>query len=218
MKLTKLDFLIILLVVASVVVGLTQERYFRVKGNNIYGTVMTHRTLVKRGYQSNATIKGIDMQDHKFKKLNGIIIDTKPDRIYFSTRNKTWLILPSKTDKEDVEDLENSAFRLLQTSSIYLEPTKSFKVTDSCGEDSYISGKFYYELEGPANEVTCEFLTSKLIDRYGGKITCKHAADRLILNTKYMKFNGDIGSVIWRINNSVTKSITISKQCKTIVK
>lgn len=218
MKLTKLDLLIILLIAASVIVGLTQERYFRVKGNNIYGTAMTHRTLVKKGFQSNVTIKGIDMQDHKFKKLNGIIIDTKPDRIYFSSRNKTWLILPNNVDKEDIQDLENSNFRLFRTSSIYLEPTKSFSVNESCEEDSYISGKFYYELERPASSVTCEFITSKLIDRYGGKITCKHAADRLILNTEYMKFNGDIGPEISMINNSVTKSIVVNKRCKTVVK
>lgn len=216
MKLSKLDFLIILLVIVFLFFGLNQERFFRVKSDNIFGAIMTHRTLVKRGYQSNVTVKGIDMEDLEFKELNGVIIDTEPDKIYFSSQGKTWVIAAEEEELE--EESEDSSLRLFKLSSIYLKPTKSFKVVDKCSKDSYVSGSFYYRLESPMNEVNCELLESELMKEYGGSVKCIYSGGSLILKTKYMKFEGNISPLLSKINNSVEKTMVLSKRCKLIVR
>lgn len=217
MKFTKFDLLIVLFVLIVAYVGINQARFFRVSGDNIFGTVMTHRSLVKRGYQSNVSVKGVDLQDFETKDIEGYIIDTEPDKIFLGSEDKTWVLFAHEGDKDTIENFDESEYNLMRATTIYLEPTKSFNITDECREDSYMSGEFYYRLEEPANVVTCDYLRSKLLERYGGRVRCSYAGNEVMLKTDWMKFDGDLGDILEPRENAVVDMEPVTRRCRTYV-
>ncbi len=217
MGLTKLDVVVIILVILAAVVALNQERFFRVRGDNIFGAVMTHRTLVERGWQSNVTVKGIDIHTSSFREKNGFIVDTEPEKIYFVSGGESWILLDHEDDDDIVDDYRDAGYRLLAVSSLNLEPTKEFNVTEECTDESYVSGKFYYTMESPVGPVTCDFLKSRILSKYGGNVECMHSGHELMLTSEWTRFDGDIDGIMENLHNSVSSMETVRKDCRTYV-
>ncbi len=191
MRITKLDVLIVLIILVWLYFSFTGAKYFETKGQDIFGAIMTYDTLTGRGFGVQADITGTGFDAQRPVKISGIVLDASGEKMYVWDSDTLWVVF----QKERFLEMENKPETpYLFPSSITLYPSESFRIasSDSCAQDSFSSRVVFVMLDMPANEVLCSYLSSVLWEKYRGEIECVHGGDYLKLRLTLLKgFDSD---------------------------
>jgi len=183
-KITKLDLLIILAVLLYVYFSLNTPKYLQSKGDDIYAAVMTYRSLVERGYGVKVEITGTT-NEYKFEKISGIILGSTPTRIYFWDGNRTWLAFDKK---EFMRLVEEPQIPYIRPSIMTFYPVEDYnlEVSEECEDNVFVRKVVYIRLNETADEILCDYVASKVWEKYGGEVECKYGENDLKLDFKFV--------------------------------
>lgn len=212
-KITKLDLLIVFVILAYIFFSINTPKYLQSKGEDIYAAIMTYRSLVERGYGVKVEITGIT-NEYELKRITGIILGTTPTRIYFWDGNRTWLAFDKK---EFMHLAEEPKTPYIRPSIITLYPVESYKLEASgeCKGDTFIRKVVYLELNKPANKILCEYLSSKIWEKYGGEVVCEYGGNNLKLDFKFVHNLDDrfVSEVISNFGYAIEEEKVVHKEC-----
>jgi len=180
MRITKLDVLIVLIILVGLYFSLTGLKYFEIKGQDMFGAIMTYDTLTGRGFGVQADVIGTEFDAQRPVKVSGIVLDATGEKMYIWDSEKVLVIF----QKERFLEMENRPETpYLFPSSITLYPSESFRLarTEECSQNSFSNEVIYAMLDKPASEVLCSYLSRTLWEKYSGEVECTHGGDYIEL-------------------------------------
>lgn len=211
MKISKLDLLIVLVIVISIVISLNATKYLQSKGEDVFAAVMTYKSLKEKGFDATIEVTGIT-NDYDLKKISGIILGTTPTKIYVWDGNYTWLVFK----KEDFILLDEKPMTpYIHPSLITLYPSRENVVSNKCEGNFFVKEIVFLELNDEANEVLCDFIMRKVWEKYGGEVVCKSGGKYLELNLNYI-YNLDpnfIRNAISDFGYHIIKEWVVQEKC-----
>lgn len=216
MRITKLDVLIILVVVVWLYFSFTGSKYFEVKGQDLFGAIMTYDTLAGRGFGIKAEVIGTGFESQKPVRVSGIVLEATGEKMYIWDGETTWVIF----QRDRFLELEERPLTpCLYPSSLTLYLSESFSVGEGeCGGESFLSENIYLVLDRPANEVLCSYLSRSLWERYRGEIECSYGGNYLELRLTLLKgFDPDfLESLVSEFGYNLENSFSLDRECLVI--
>ncbi|MFQ6010131.1 MAG: hypothetical protein ACE5J7_03380 [Candidatus Aenigmatarchaeota archaeon] len=214
MRITITDVLIVLLIVVFVYFSLTAPRYFQVKGNELFGAVMTYKTLVGRGYGADAEISGIG-SGFDLQSIEGIVIDATSTRMYIWDSNRVHVVF-QKDEKNPLAHGSEPQSPYITSSIITLRPTQSYSLEETgCEGAEFVSQTLYIELDKETDSIVCDYISKKLWDRFGGEIGCRADGNHARINLAFAHdFSfGEIENTFSDFRYKVESYQTLSTKC-----
>lgn len=214
MKITKLDVLIILIILIWLYFSFTSPKYFEIKGQDLFGAIMTYDTLHSKGFGVKADITGIGFEAQRLVKVSGIVLDTTGEKMYIWDGD-TLHVIYQKTRFLEIKKIPETPY--LYPSSITLHPSEDFRIvqTEECGRDSFSSEVVYIVLDKPASEVFCSYLSRRVWEGYGGEIECEYGGSQIKLTlTLLRKFEpASLSQLISEFGYDIEKTWSSGRDC-----
>lgn len=211
MGISKLDLLIVFVIIISIIFSLNAPKYLQSKGKDVFAAVMTYKTLKEKGLDATIEVTGIT-NDYDIEKVSGIILGTTPSRIYIWDGNYTWLVF----DKEEFVIIEEEPMiPYIHPSLITIYPTSEVVVSDKCEGDFFVNKIVFLKLNDETNEVLCDYIMRKVWKEYGGEVICKYGGNDLELNLNYIRNLDDkfIHNTISDFGYYVMKEWVVHEEC-----
>ena len=92
MRITKLDVLIILIILVWLYFSFTGTRYFEIKGQDLFGAIMTYDTLTGRGFGVRADVIGTGFDAQRPVKVSGMVLGASGEKMYLWDGDTLWVI------------------------------------------------------------------------------------------------------------------------------
>ena len=214
MRITLTDVLIILLIVVFAYFTLTAPKYFQVKGNDLFGAVMTYKTLESRGYGADVEISGIG-SGFDLQSIEGVVIDATSTRMYIWDSSRVHVVF-QKDEKNPLAQGTEPQSPYVTSSIITLTPSQSYAFEESGCENAVLTSKtMYLELDKEADSIVCDYVSKKLWSKFSGEVNCRadstHA--RIILTFAHDFSFGEVESVFSDFGYTVMGHQDLSTKC-----
>jgi hypothetical protein len=185
MRITKLDVLIVLIILVWLYFSFTGLKYFEIKGQDLFGAIMTYDTLTGRGFGVQADITGTGFDAQRPVKISGMVLDATGEKMYLWDGDILWVIF----QKERFLKLQKEPQTpYLFPSSITLYPSESFRLARvECSQDSFSNEVVYITLDKPASDVLCSYVSKRIWDAYRGEVECTHGGSQIELKLTLLK-------------------------------
>ncbi len=217
MGVTRLDVLIVLIILVWLYFSFAGPKYFEVKGQDIFGAIMTYETLEARGLGARADVTGIGFEDQRLIKVSGIILDASPEKIYLWDGDRTWVVF-QKSRFLEIDERPQTPY--IYPSSITLYPDESFRIsrTDACSPDSFSTETLYMMLDKPASDILCSYLSNRLWSSYRGEISCNQAGNHLELSLALVRGfdHAYLNQVLSEFGYEAEKTWSLGRECLVI--